>query len=240
MKPMDHRGRALLQAYKATSDLDDQPAPEVWERIEASTAAEQPRAAARWGWWVVAGAAAAAVLGVFAWPSGSASVLDTDTPVSSAVDAARDTTPREESVPTAMPQESVDATPQPKAVEHDAVPVPETKPPAKRDGRVGSGRELEIKPPAPDDGLQRELAVLRRAKTAMRAGTLETASKHLAEHSRSFPNGQLAEDRDALWVAVRCRKGARNSGRAAFEAAHPSSHHLPAIRAACQKKSGVP
>ena len=70
----------------------------------------------------------------------------------------------------------------------------------------------------------------------MQKGDFEAAAEILEQHGRDFPTGQLREDRDALWVVLRCRKGARNDGRAAFEAAHPSSHHLVAIRSACDEE----
>lgn len=217
---MSSKGRALLEAYRAVSEIEDQPDPAVLEHLEAELAAsEAPRRVAAAAFLAVSVAVAASVTAVVAWPRPSSRVPED--PVSVAIDRARETSPRaarDAPEPAPSPSPSVPPSVAPE-------PVPSVAP------------TLAPKPsPVPsDDTLVRELALLRKAKTAMRDGRVTQAKAALREHGRSFPSGQLAEDREALWVIVRCGEHARNTGRAAFEAAHPSSHHLVAIRAACEE-----
>ncbi len=218
---------ALLEAYREVSELDDQPAPEVFERlqaeIEAEAVTEPPRRAAAW---VIAGvAAAASVAAVIAWPRPELQMLQSDAPVSTAVDRARSV------VPTPAPAE-----PRPRPAPRIERPDPQPEEPPPEPAPAVRARTPPEVAPARDDDLLRELALLRKARQAMQRDELGAARAALRSHRKMFASGQLAEDRDALWVIVRCREGSNNTGHAAFEAAHPSSHHLVAIRAACEKK----
>jgi len=195
----------------------------VLERLEASIAAGDARPARRRAasWLVVGGlAVASGVIAVLAWPGPARVSIRGDAPVSSAVDRARGygsgRAPHRRT-PTATHSPVVDEPPPPRL-------QPTPRPPLKRT------------PPASalaEDTLGVELALLRRARRALERDDYASASAALVEHGRSFAFGQLAEDRDALWVVLRCRNRAKNTGRAAFEAAHPSSHHLVAIEASC-------
>lgn len=229
MTSLSPRGRALLEAYRAVSDAQDAPDDAMLARLEASieSPAEPPKRAAAW---IVAGVAmASTVTAVIAWPRPQPAALEGRAAVSEAVDAARAATPRRAARPPA------NSSPEP-------TPEPSLQPPgpSARPGHAPATKPVPAEP-APETsqaqpGLVAELALLRKARAAMRRGDLDAAAQSLSEHGRSFPTGQLSEDRDALWVVLRCRKGAANDGRAAFEAAHPSSHHLAAIAVACGEK----
>lgn len=226
MTSLSPESRALLEAYRTVSDVDDQPDDAVLERIELaseSPPAEPPRRAAAW---VVAGVAmASTVTAVLAWPRPELAAIDGPAPVTEAVESARDAAPK----PRARPSTPVRPEPTPGAVESKPTPVPP---------RPAASKSVspESDPPPADADLVAELAILRKARLAMQRGDLVAAAEALNEHGRTYPTGQLSEDRDALWVVLRCRQGSRNDGRAAFEAAHPSSHHLVAIRAACDEE----
>lgn len=222
------KGRALLEAYRAVSDVDDDPGDALLERIEASleTPAEPPRRAA--AWIVASVAVASTVTAAVAWPRLEFATLQGSAPVTEAVESARDATPKARVVrPPVAPQ------PMPETELPAQTPEPSSA--ASKPSVSTSGTASPDAVPA-DAELVAELAILRKARVAMKRGDLAAARKALNEHGRAYPSGQLSEDRDALWVVLRCRNGAPNDGRAAFEATHPSSHHLVAIRAACDEK----
>lgn len=74
-------------------------------------------------------------------------------------------------------------------------------------------------PPAPAspparDALAREVALLSRATSALRAGHLEAALRILADHQRRFPTGALVEERRAAKAQALCLLGRIDEGRA--------------------------
>jgi hypothetical protein len=83
-----------------------------------------------------------------------------------------------------------------------------------------------------EDTLDRERALIERARTALYRGSDETALRYLDQCERAFPHGQLAEEREALWIqsAFGAAKydAARERGRA-FARQYPHSLMLPAI-----------
>ncbi len=226
MTSLSPESHALLEAYRTVSDVEDRPDDAVFERIESaieSPPAEPPRRAAAW---LVAGVAVAStVTAVLAWPGPGLATIDGPAPVTEAVESARDAAPNARADP------STPVRPEPTPSTMEAEPPPE--PP--RPEAFKSVSPNVVSAPA-DADLVAELGLLREARLAMQRGDLVVAAKALNEHGRVYPGGQLSEDRDALWVVLRCRKGSRNDGRAAFEAAHPSSHHLVAIRTACDEE----
>lgn len=64
-----------------------------------------------------------------------------------------------------------------------------------------------ISPPVAADPLTRELAHLRAARTALRAGDPGAAEAALTSYRAEFAAGQLAEEAGALAVEVRCAAG---------------------------------
>lgn len=89
---------------------------------------------------------------------------------------------------------------------------------------------------SPEPGtLLEELRLLRRAQVHIKRGQLEEAVSVLEEHARRFPEGQVAEERQALQAITWCKLG-RPEGREAAEAflqAHPASPQAPRVKLAC-------
>jgi hypothetical protein len=82
------------------------------------------------------------------------------------------------------------------------------------------------------DSLDGERALIERARTALYRGSNETALHYLDECARSFPRGQLAEEREALWIqsAFGAAKYQVARERAqAFARQYPHSLMLPSI-----------
>lgn len=88
---------------------------------------------------------------------------------------------------------------------------------------------------APADGLQAELALVRAAHDALRAGRPDVALERMEQHRRDFPAGALAEERDALRVSAICALGRADAATEArtFLASHPESPFVARIRDAC-------
>jgi hypothetical protein len=139
-------------------------------------------------------------------------------PPSAARRAAVVAAPVRGSAPVSAREESVAAEP----VVAPAVPrVPENTAPAAS--------------PAAADGLQAELALVRAAHDALRAGRPDVALDRMEQHRRDFPGGALAEERDALRVSAICALGRADaaSEAQAFLASHPESPFVGRIRDAC-------
>jgi hypothetical protein len=84
--------------------------------------------------------------------------------------------------------------------------------------------------------LAEEVGLLRRARAALNAGDPAAALAHLAEHSRRFPAGVLAEERDAARVLALCHAGRRDEARAQasrFLRERPSSPLAARVRESC-------
>jgi outer membrane protein assembly factor BamD (BamD/ComL family) len=80
------------------------------------------------------------------------------------------------------------------------------------------------------------VALLRRARTALRDGDARGALALLDEHASRFPGGSLAEDCAAERIQVLCALGRVEDARALssrFVAAHASSPHAAAVRGSC-------
>jgi hypothetical protein len=81
------------------------------------------------------------------------------------------------------------------------------------------------------DGLAREVALLSRATTALRAGNAAAALKTLDEHQRQFPRGALSEERSAAKAQALCSLGRNDEGRVELSHLAP---HSPAAQVARQ------
>ncbi len=97
--------------------------------------------------------------------------------------------------------------------------------------RVGPERP----PPVGPTALQRERALLDAARRSLSNGDSTNGLARLKEYTRTFPRGQLSEEREALQVNALVRSGAyvdaRQAARA-FHATHPGSFLSPAVDAA--------
>ncbi|MBV1859445.1 MAG: hypothetical protein KUG77_13615 [Nannocystaceae bacterium] len=233
MKKLSTGARGLLEQYREESEIHDQPDASVLERIESSieqpggvAAQASPRAAA----WMVWGAVAAASLAtLWVWSHrAEVQVAETggvsealDQALGQALERAGEKRPAARRAAPHAPQAVLPTPPL-----ADAPPVFVPRP---QDNTKVVAPEV----PALDDSLQRELELLRQAREALGQGRSAGAKASLRAHALSYPQGQLAEEREALLVVVRCTDGETKTGRVAFERSHPRSHHLPSIRVAC-------
>ncbi len=136
---------------------------------------------------------------------------------------------------------------------HDG-PLPLASPPA-TDGMIASppgaaAPTSNAVPPAPAIALPAgpatvlaEAQLLRDADAALKAGDPRRAEALLAQHSASFPNGALVEEREAERVAVLCALGRTEQARAAASAFlrdRPRSPLATRVRSSCGGTSNFP
>ncbi len=162
------------------------------------------------------GLGASAGVGGTLYLSSDSAATDTRPQVALVVTA--DAAPASLPMPDAKPLAAVDAALQPQTpptVEPTPVAPPVTKP-----------------PPSRDQGLAAERAFLELARTAITRGDAETAIRSLNKHARRHRRGQLAEERDALWVQAlvlsKSFEKAKKKGKA-FRAKYPQSLFLPVV-----------
>jgi hypothetical protein len=94
--------------------------------------------------------------------------------------------------------------------------------------------ESPVEPPrlSRADAARAELRLLRHARAAVAREDYTAALRPIAEHSRQFPDGRLAEEREALRVKALAGLGRGEDARraaAAFRARFPRSVLLPAV-----------
>ena len=112
--------------------------------------------------------------------------------------------------------------------------VPTLGPPADAGSRPV---DLQKVPARSGDGLAREVALLSRAETELRAGRPAKALLALAEHQRKFPRGALAEERTAARIQALCALGRNEEANAQLrQLMHisPNSAHEERARQACR------
>lgn len=127
------------------------------------------------------------------------------------VDPAREGTAAE--VPqTEVPQTAIEQAPEVVA----SSPAPATS------RRARSGREPVALEPAEDDLIRAELALLQRAREALRAGDPDRTLSLLDDHAKRFPDSTLARERDRTRVTALCR-----AGRSDDATAYAERHGLP-------------
>lgn len=229
---MDDDVTAAVRAFRAATKTtrDDAGRRAVWRSLQAQTA--EPRRPTVLV--VVAALAIAAALVVAFGRIGD----DVDRRAAAAkhdqaIDAAERAVPR--NTTQAMPPAELDADALPRAVsprevarvEPPPVQRPRTTRPLEEPTTEATG-ELHVVPDS--DRLEREAALLRRAREAALAGDRATATAALDAHVREFPTGVLAPERWTLRVELACAAGNPDDARraaAAFAAAHP---HLPTAK----------
>ncbi len=144
--------------------------------------------------------------------------------------------PRDRALPIAAPK-SVQSPPAP------SVAAPIAAPPQESPAREAKPKSrLQAAPSAPslpdslpDDALKAESLLLESARARLSSGQTGEAVKSLAEHQRQFPQGQLSEEREALWVQCLVISGDHEQARIRgerFRARYPNSLFLPAVEAA--------
>jgi len=112
----------------------------------------------------------------------------------------------------------------PSAVPERAAPahsiVPPSTPPASASPRAR-------------DSLAREVALLSRATSALRAGRPAAALRTLADHQRRFPTGALVEERRAAKAQALCLLGRVGEGRAELARLTPQSPAAATAQQVC-------
>lgn len=86
-----------------------------------------------------------------------------------------------------------------------------------------------------DKGLEAERKLVEMARTALARGHTAGALAALRKHQRSFPGGQLAEERDGLWVSALVATGEYAQAReqaARFRRHYPHSLFAPVVEQA--------
>jgi hypothetical protein len=104
---------------------------------------------------------------------------------------------------------------------------------AKKDDQAPVRVEPLLEQPSVGGTLSEEQALLRPVRPALANGQTAEAIGQLEQHAKQFPDGQLAQEREALWVqalvAAKRFDEARSRG-AAFEQRFPGSMLLPTVR----------
>jgi hypothetical protein len=126
----------------------------------------------------------------------------------------------------------------PRAIERaPAPPAPVAEPAAPPDVAPQPSAVAKTRRPArvptPQESYAAELDLLRRAQSAYASRDFSNALVLVAEHGRRFPNGRLAEEREALRVRSLASSGRRGEARNAVDAfanRFPRSVLLPRLR----------
>ena len=112
--------------------------------------------------------------------------------------------------------------------------APAALPPAAPVGDLVPAPAPAIEDPglSPAEAARAELRLLRQARAAVARGDFAASLPPIAEHTRRFKNGRLAEEREALRVKALAGLGRTDEARraaAAFRARFPRSVLLPAV-----------
>lgn len=116
-------------------------------------------------------------------------------------------------------------------------PLPEAEPPTSPSEPPATPtvrRTVVVAPPgaARDKRLEAERKLVEMARTSLARGQHAGALAALRRHQRSFPKGQLTEERDSLWVAALVASGEGSQARehaARFHRQHPHSLFAPVV-----------
>jgi hypothetical protein len=125
--------------------------------------------------------------------------------------------------PSLVPPSSPVSGPQPSLVPSSARPARAAPPP----------RDVS----APDDG-RGDVALVRSAYEALRAGEAARSLTLVDEHARRYPQSVLGEEREATRVLALCELGRADDARAALGAyrrAYPSGLHLQRLPPRCAR-----
>lgn len=136
----------------------------------------------------------------------------------------------------------------PVPVDEPSPPVVAPEPPAAPRAetvRPRPSRPAPVEPPPPAQPaslpastLAAEVALLRSAQAALNGGDPETALARLGDHARRFPDGAMAEEREAARVLALCRAGRDDEARGAadrFLRERPQSPLVPRVRRGCER-----
>lgn len=252
------KARAMLRAYRDSIGYEGEERDALWAKIEGSLdAGTSPlfeeavvtTSPVRWGLvGAVVGLAAVAVVALslgstrgeagvgepssqaphgVVTPDRSGSVSDPNTAK----------TPRgrsgEPSVHESAASPEVVVTPPPAAPTPVVIDPANPRPRSKRSGAAGGAT-----PPPTDfeDSLEAELRLIAAARAHLRAARPARALAVLKSHARSFPDGQMREDRLVLRVEALCAEGKAPQARAEARLllrAYPESAHAGRLQDPC-------
>jgi hypothetical protein len=89
--------------------------------------------------------------------------------------------------------------------------------------------------PAPENGMNDELALLQRAERATRTGNAALALAFISELTEEYPRSRFLEERRAIELLARCQADARDAAASAdeFLRRQPKSLYAARVRQAC-------
>jgi hypothetical protein len=116
------------------------------------------------------------------------------------------------------------------------LPAAEPEPAASKQNLATPAARPAMSPARTRDSLAREVALLSRATSELRAGHVSAAMKLLDEHEQRFPSGALSEERRAGKAQALCLLGRIGEGRAELARLTP---HSPAAATAQQVCDGA-
>jgi len=228
MTDLDPLEEELLSAFRQARDLDPAAHRRVWARLHHRATAEPPGLGTRHKWVILTGVSIAAAL--LGWllgsvgPRASTGVSD-ESDVFSASDERVPTSPGDRYRVKARSEARADtATTRPAS----------RSTPARSSERAPASISRE--PEAMDASLRAEMELLLRAEGALGQGDDAEARRVLDDHRTRFPAGQMAEDREAFTVRLRCRTEGSSgpSVLAEFMQRFPGSGHRTTLEKACR------
>jgi len=238
MNDLDPRARALIDAAREGDD----PSPTDRERIKhtvllrvaALGAAASATGAATAGTLSVGAKLSAAVLVASLVGGGTVGVIKLRQARPTAAPATHQQATRTRTPALAKTEGLAALAPAPVVPEMIASPRPESRARAAEKSR----KTVEPAPPATstEDQINAEVAVLKRAREALRLGHPAQALRALAEYDRLFGRGALAEERQAMAAIAFCQVKpgpAAQEQAEAFVRSAPASPLLERVRAAC-------
>jgi len=113
----------------------------------------------------------------------------------------------------------------------ESIPAPTLVPPTSSPTRIRVAPESVAAEPR-DKRLEAERKLVEMARTALARGQKDSALAALRRHVRWFPDGQLAEERDGLWVSALVARGDYAQARehaARFHRQYPHSLFAPVV-----------
>jgi hypothetical protein len=159
----------------------------------------------------------------------------------------RATRPAKESAPIAAPRQAPIPTPTAPAPTptraHDSEAAARTAVAAVPTAAATADRRPERAPPAAAPDLEQELALIRSAYEALRAGRPERALAQLAEHSWRYPRSELAASREVARIMALCAAGKTDTARQEarrFLQRSPGSPYAARVRSLCGGVDGAP
>lgn len=256
----------LLDAFREQEQIPRALHDRVWDRVAADvtgTGDGDSATPARWARrGAVIGLLAAAAVAVLWWGGRALSLEDGGVSGNQAEYDRSDTPPGGVAEPR-QPEQATrkstgsDTPPAPAVTADEPEPIPqaadETTPtasastPVARPSRGQPSRRVTsstpppstpaVEPaPVPSDTLAEENRLLGRARAALIAESPEQALTLLREHARRFPDGVLAQERQALRAVALCEAGHEGEGTKAARAflrAHPQAALARRVRSAC-------